>query len=947
MLTGISLTFMEQTAQPLPLQFLLQGYRITSLQETTELYHLYQAVSPDGRSVLIREFCPQGVTRRQEGSCKLAFSAADIQTIAQSKSNFQALYEQDAQLISDLGTIFYVYDEAQQMPVVATRQRASSVPQLSPAERAAMTGANGPHDYKPKKAGAGFMPLVVLGLAAVVVYLGWQIINMEPPPPPPVVKKDPPPKPPAKIKYLPITENETPPPPEEPAPEVVEVDEPEEEPEPDYSASEDLQKLEREVMLALGKNKGKINEVVINAYAKYAEKYIREYLELRGSRFSPAFEKWMKDTGHQKEIFANFYPPDPSVATNADILINAVGEKAWKYDQLVIAFAVGRRQIGMGSFDLGKQGKFLSEYINAASASKGWGSPADLFIAGQPPINFYGVNPGSVDYKAYNVVAAYLTNKNLTPKQAWVNKEDTIKNLADQGISEKNLASLLQEHLYRTRQVRRKRDAFPQPADFFLYLVSKYENINKIRDVNKRSVEWKGVPLDFTPWLAMLPLSETRPIRECEYVWDRYLGKYGEPRIWFYGPYRRDDDPEPPVLFSMDPSPDWSYDAYPSCIYVGGVCGTMSLIARDASIALGIPTPPAGQPGHGNLMTFHYNANGSILTVDQSVDTLKVTTGPLYLRDTTTKRAGYGEYHVGLAASMNLNDNDWMDSRLAMNVYKMAKEKEAPEAVLEVTLKEVLRLNPFFTDAWYMLFARRGEDLKAAIACVEDINKAIPEGNSVSKLWQRKKSGGKMGKTSRNYRDRLNNQAHEYTDTLSSALIELAMEKPLPNYTKREWEKVLDWMRNRAKKSIYPDMEQGYQIALAKTQGYAPIMKSVDKEFESLVREVTRKSKTRRRAKKSPEDIMEQLTLEINAAVMVLPQEESVPWLRKMIDESPAAIQYKRKDNGAKITDFYDCLTKHYIRLANNQLANEVRTLMKQQEQDFLAKMKAGELEES
>ena len=289
---------------------------------------------------------------------------------------------------------------------------------------------------------------------------------------------------------------------------------------------------------------------------------------------------------------------------------------------------------------------------------------------------------------------------------------------------------------------------------------------------------------------------------------------------------------------------------------------------------------------------------------------------------------------------MNLDDADWMNSRLAMNVYKMAKEKEVPDQVLDTLLQGILKLNPFFTDAWYTVFERRGEDLAAAMSCIDDIYKAIPDSSRVANLWKRKKTNSKMGRASRNYKDRLNNQAFEYTDTLSSAMIELAMKKPLPTYDKRGWEKVLTWMRSAAKKSIYPDKEQGYQIALAKTQGYKPIVNSVDHDFKEIVRHLKSKSKNRRPPKKKPEEMMTQLTLEINAAVMVLPPEESVPWLRKMIDDSPPNLQFKRKDNGAKITEFYDCLTAHYIRLADSVSASEIRELVKKQEKEFIENMK-------
>lgn len=73
-------------------------------------------------------------------------------------------------------------------------------------------------------------------------------------------------------------------------------------------------------------------------------------------------------------------------------------------------------------------------------------------------------------------------------------------------------------------------------------------------------------------------------------------------------------------------------------LHEGGVCGTMSLISRNSQIARGIPAAPAGQPGHGNLMTTNFGGNGCWLSVGQSVDTLKATTGFWYLRDSKAAR---------------------------------------------------------------------------------------------------------------------------------------------------------------------------------------------------------------------------------------------------------------------------------------------------------------------
>ena len=342
------------------------------------------------------------------------------------------------------------------------------------------------------------------------------------------------------------------------------------------------------------------------------------------------FEKWLKNTKNNREVFAMFFPPDPSVATNVAFMIDELGlETTEKYDQLVLAFAVGRREFGMGAFDLTHQGRYVDALgkLNDLRSSGVMPPPADLYCAGKPPVNWYGNAPRTVDEECYKKVEAYLDRKKITPKQAWLRKYPTVSEIGDSAITEDNLAGFLHEYMYRHGQLRRKRDPFPTPVEFFSYLVDKYEHCGDLRDVDRKRVEWTGVSLEGTPWPAMMALSETRPLRECDSVWERYMGQRGPTRLWLYGPYRADDDKEPPILFSFDPDPEWSRESNERKLHEGGVCGTMSLISRNSQIARGIPAAPAGQPGHGNLMTTHFTGNGCWLSVGQSVDTLKATTG--------------------------------------------------------------------------------------------------------------------------------------------------------------------------------------------------------------------------------------------------------------------------------------------------------------------------------
>ena len=131
-------------------------------------------------------------------------------------------------------------------------------------------------------------------------------------------------------------------------------------------------------------------------------------------------------------------------------------------------------------------------------------------------------------------------------------------------------------------------------------------------------------------------------------------------------------------------------------------------------------------------MTTHFNGNGCWLSVGQSVDTLKATTGFWYFRDSNAPRTGNAEYQSGLALSMNIDYEKFIDSRFAMNIYKLAaigsttEETAAPSVTLpkeftQTAMRTVLKANPFYTEAWYTLFKQEPQDLMGATKMVDEV----------------------------------------------------------------------------------------------------------------------------------------------------------------------------------------------------------------------------------
>lgn len=928
---------MSTNAPHLPNNFIIEGYRITEFLESGDNYYLYKAESPAGKTVQLREFCPKDLAFRDPETSRIRYQNPDPELINSLKKRYDAIYSINSlQEVQSHGTSFFIYDAQPAAAVagIAPRERkARRRPTAAPAAQAPLPSrvAN-----RKERSSAAILPVIMVAIIGVVGFLAYQLMRDDSEIKPVAITQPEPPKPP-KVEPVLVPEPEP-----EPEPVVV-VPEPEPEPEPipeepeGYKASRDLLAMRNDIRSKLEQNQGKITPEMRTAYIDYAEASVREYVTKQGGKFSPAFDEWVKKTNNRADVFASFYPPDPNVATNTDILVNELGERAYAYDQLLLTFAVGRRVLGLGAFDIERQSKYSLAGKHLNSIMK-WQQPADLFIAGKKPINYFGPNPNQVDDEVYQKVHEYLVANKLTPKEAFLAKKKTIASLEQYGVDNGNLLSYLHEELYRNDQMKRKRDPFPTSVEFFNYLVDKYEMIGKMKDVGHKKVDWDGVPLECTPWLAMLPLSESRPIRECEAVWDRYLGKFGGARIWRYGPYRRDDDPEPPALFSLDPDPEWSLDSNDRCLHVGGVCGTMSLIARNSQIAMGSPAGPAGQPGHGNLMTYHYSGSGSRLTVDQSVDTLKNTHGDWYLRDSTAKRTSSGEYHLGLALSLNLDIQDVMDSRLNMNIYKLAYDEtadtQASDSLKETILTDTVKLNPFYAEAWYTLFDQRGGDLFAAMACIDEIRDAVPTGSRANKLWERKKYHKSLGRPKQGYKETLSNDAKDFTDTINAAMLELALKSGQPDLDKKQWDKILSWMRAEAKTNGYPDVNQAYQIAVAQSKGSKNLVAEVERDFDKVLRHYkSKRTRTQPLTKVDPVD----LAIKINAVVLVMPEDKALPWVTRFIEEAPDLLKFKPKPGrGSEITFFYKNVSDQYMKLADESVAQAFREDLKKQEADFV-----------
>ena len=279
----------------LPSHFNIGGYRITALVESGPDYNLYQAISPEGQAVLIREFCPQGLVTRDLATGELSAAPENRAQFSQAQEAFETQYSANAEgKLRGFGTVLFLYPlaqpqaqaPAQPQPAVAHAQalRPAKKPQ-QPQLRKPVIGAVTPGAPLPKVKRSGGFPVItviVTGMLALFGFLGYQILKDKKEPvaktvaPPVVVPPKPKPKP-APPKPEPVVVAPEPEP-------IVVAPEPEPEPEPepvapDLSPSPQVIAMEKALREEAMASKGKFSEKLLAKYPLYAEAYVRDYVK--------------------------------------------------------------------------------------------------------------------------------------------------------------------------------------------------------------------------------------------------------------------------------------------------------------------------------------------------------------------------------------------------------------------------------------------------------------------------------------------------------------------------------------------------------------------------------------------------------------------------------------------------------------------------------------------
>ena len=336
---------------------------------------------------------------------------------------------------------------------------------------------------------------------------------------------------------------------------------------------------------------------------------------------------------------------------------------------------------------------------------------------------------------------------------------------------------------------------FPSAIEFIKYLIDHHET--ELAKFNDGGPEWPEFPIDRAPWPLLMPLSETRPLDECEFVWEYFTGekhfekknkKTGEItplRVKRYGRYTWEYN-ELDVKYKQS---DWHPSSYPRILEDGGVCGRQSAFARTSLTALGHPAMQMSQPGHSAVMNINMSSDGKYFTKSgQSIAPMFVSTTMWYFGDADNFRCGGGkwgfqrgkaEMQVGLALAMNVGLSEYMDTRILLHICRMLPE--SCDKLYNPLLFQAASINPYNTEIWYELARRYGADLVKVNKLVEIIKTKVGTPDATVEFAEEKSADTDFADVEDDYahmpRVDLDKAAKGYASTVYMAIVQHAYKK--------------------------------------------------------------------------------------------------------------------------------------------------------------------------
>jgi hypothetical protein len=293
--------------------------------------------------------------------------------------------------------------------------------------------------------------------------------------------------------------------------------------------------------------------------------------------------------------------------------------------------------------------------------------------------------------------------------------------------------------------------------DFLKYLIQHHEKRVRIRAqkvvstkkkrLKKIETEWPLFPIDKAPWPLLMPLAETRPVSECDAVWERFTSGLGISR---YGRYSFDYQ-KPEFRFKKS---TYHPESYQRILEDGGVCGRLSQLARTSNTALGIPSLQMGQPGHSAYVAYQTEDNKTFFAkMGHSVSSMDGSHSNWQFGDakglkySKPNRVGV-EYHFGLVMAANSSVDSYLNTRIIDHLINNTQNLSETSRIQ--LLEIALSINPYNVDIIYQLAKAYGDKLPKVNGFIAKLRKfgggasiafeGNKDTNSSLKFYARKKN---------------------------------------------------------------------------------------------------------------------------------------------------------------------------------------------------------------
>ncbi|HHI67720.1 MAG TPA: hypothetical protein ENJ97_00175, partial [Planctomycetes bacterium] len=626
------------------------------------------------------------------------------------------------------------------------------------------------------------------------------------------------------------------------------------------------------LLSALEENGFAYGPPVEKAFLAAARMEFENLLKKEGIHPSKALRAWLEK--HQdlaRSLYICLDPQDPRIAANLDRLISDLGpEVCDEYAQLVFAVSVARREIGVGPVDLGPTARISNLFRKKRR---------------RPSRRKQTLSPEE-NARAIQALKAFLKDKGWSPLEAYRNKDAAFAFLASKGILPgrnpvadlKRLQAWLQEIFLEEGKVPRRRDPFPSMAEYIRHLLE----IQKVKVApfaarRGRKVTWPMFPLK-SPWPLLMPLAQPIPLREQNYVWEKFLGGFGpKDRLHLYGPYVHGGKFEERLV----PSP-WHYQSYPALIRIGGVCGTMSSIAKFAYVSLGVPALKCAQPGHSCLFRFARDGEGNYFArILQGVSTPYRTTTIWLMGDARTYRAknpgkiqsvGF-EYYAGQALAVNQGGlKNYVTSKALVNLFLDLPGPERKTLGPRI-LGEARRLCPFNVEPWYLLNTLGGYDLEKALGLVRRLRALVPLAPPAPRR-------------SRRSRKALEAARRTYLDAVCLALLEKAA-AGRNSFEPARWKEILAGIRKEEALNRYrAELSKEEFLCRLHVDGTEKTLEAVKQTFASLTGRPPQRKRSRKRA-------VARFLAQVGALCLARPKGGTLSFLQTLLSSLPPGLAFK------------------------------------------------------